>query len=43
MYLRHEERRRQLDRERDRYKHELIEKRQREESMKIERERKRLR
>ncbi|RUS79307.1 hypothetical protein EGW08_012925 [Elysia chlorotica] len=43
MYLRHEERRRQLDRERDRYKHELIEKRQREESLKIERERKRLR
>ncbi|GFR74176.1 scaffold attachment factor B [Elysia marginata] len=43
MYLRHEERRRQLDRERDRYKHELMEKRHREESMKIERERKRLR
>ncbi|GFO02520.1 scaffold attachment factor b2 [Plakobranchus ocellatus] len=43
MYLRHEERRRQLDRERDRYKQELIEKRQREEAIKIERERRRLR
>lgn len=42
MFLRHEERRRQIDMERQEYKQNLIEKRQREESMKIERERRRL-
>ncbi|KAK0051165.1 scaffold attachment factor B2 [Biomphalaria pfeifferi] len=43
MYLRHEERRRQLDIEREQYKQQLIEKRQREEALKIEREKRRLR
>ncbi|CAL1528827.1 unnamed protein product [Lymnaea stagnalis] len=43
MYLRHEERRRQLDLEREQYKQQLIEKRHREEALKIERERRRLR
>ncbi|KAH9519801.1 Scaffold attachment factor B2, partial [Bulinus truncatus] len=43
IYLRHEERRRQMDIEREQYKQQLIEKRQREEALKIEREKRRLR